>query len=406
MPRWAVAILTLLLCFGSKSFGSTIRVPQDQPTIQAGINVANSGDTVLVAPGTYNENITFEGKAITVTTSSGPNATIIDGGGVAPVVSFTTNELTTSVLSGFTLQNGSASSSGDGGGVYIFGASPTVTGNVIENSVAGNFGGGVGIDSGSPIIRGNLIRNNSATFGGGISVNGECTAQIISNKIYGNSATSAGGGMNLFDAGTPTIEDNFIYLNSAGDEQGGGMWIVNDSDALIIQNLIADNDASQGSAIYFLVPSGSQGPTLVNNTIAGVTGLTQVQVVWAGGFDSQAQFFNNIVVGLTGQDAIWCDDTYSQQPPMLSNNDAWSVSGTGFQGTCTDQGQQNGNISTNPQWVNPRKGNFQLRKTSPVINAGDNSAPDLPTMDLANHQRIVGGTVDMGGYEYQGTIMP
>jgi hypothetical protein len=181
------------------------------------------------------------------------------------------------------------------------------------------------------------------------------------------------------------------------------MWIVNDSDALIIQNLIADNSASQGSAIYFLVPSGSQGPTLVNNTFAGVTGITQGQVVWASGFDSQAQFFNNIVVGPTQQDAIWCDGTYSQQPPMLSNNDAWSVSGTGFQGTCASQSGQNGNLSLNPRFVNPLKGNFQLRKTSPAINAGDNSAPDLPSTDLAGKPRIVGGVVDMGAYEYQGS---
>ncbi|MBN1465227.1 hypothetical protein JXA02_05660 [candidate division KSB1 bacterium] len=48
------------------SFANVIRVPQDQPTIQAGISTSANGDTVLVADDTYYENINFKGKAITV----------------------------------------------------------------------------------------------------------------------------------------------------------------------------------------------------------------------------------------------------------------------------------------------------------------------------------------------------
>src|SRR5579864_3151280 len=86
----------------------TIHVPVDQPTIQAGINAANTGDTVLVAPGTYKENINFSGKAITVKSSGGAKVTIIDGGNLAPVVTFSTGEGASSILSGFTVQNGTS----------------------------------------------------------------------------------------------------------------------------------------------------------------------------------------------------------------------------------------------------------------------------------------------------------
>jgi hypothetical protein len=82
----------LALVVNSTALASVINVPAAQPRIQAGINVANNGDSVLVAPGTYTENINFMGKAITVKSSKGASVTIIDGGGVAPVVTFNMNE--------------------------------------------------------------------------------------------------------------------------------------------------------------------------------------------------------------------------------------------------------------------------------------------------------------------------
>jgi len=393
----AAPCLVLLSWF---ALGSTIKVPKDQPTIQAGINAANPGDTVLVAPGKYMENINFLGKAITVKSSGGAAVTTIDGNQQGTVATFDSGEGLNSILSGFTLQNGE-------GGVSIGSSSPTVRQNIIQKS-APNCANGVYIESASPLIQANVIRDNSQEgcdggFGAGISIGGAGSAQIIGNLIENNSSPigSGGGGIAMDAAGTPTLRNNVIRGNSVSG-QGGGIWIINDSNPLIVQNLIYDNTASQGGGIWFGVVEGQVGPTLVNNTIVGATGISEGSAVFAGGFDDQVQFFNNLMIGLSGENAVYCDGTYSQQPPTFTNNDAYSPQGTGLQGTCASQGNQNGNISKNPKFVSPAKRNYQLRSGSRAINAGTNSAPDLPKKDLAGHPRIVGGTIDIGAYEFQG----
>src|SRR5262245_23192392 len=88
---WCVSTLfaaLMLALSASARCQNTLNVPADYPTIQSAINAANNGDTVLVAPGTYYENINFNGKAITVTSSSGASATIIDGSHNGTVVTF------------------------------------------------------------------------------------------------------------------------------------------------------------------------------------------------------------------------------------------------------------------------------------------------------------------------------
>src|SRR5262245_803057 len=102
------------VAIGSVAEAATITVPGDIGTIQGAIAAAAPGDTVLVAPGTYLENLTFLGKAITVVSESGPAVTIIDGNFAGPVVGFNEHETRGAVLRGFTLQHG-ASSFGGGG---------------------------------------------------------------------------------------------------------------------------------------------------------------------------------------------------------------------------------------------------------------------------------------------------
>jgi hypothetical protein len=396
----SLVMLAVLLPMESASAQAVINVPGDSPTIQGAIDVAASGDTVLVAPGTYFENISFGGKAITVESAQGPEATIIDGNRAGSVVTFVSGEGPASVLRGFTLQRGFAGF--EGGGVKISSSSPTVVGNIITNNTACTGGAGITVDFSSPRIQDNVISNNSQIYcsgggGGGISVGGAGQAQIIDNVITGNSF-SYGGGIELFAAGTPTIRGNVIRANTASTF-GGGMYIVNHSDASIVQNLIIGNQAGQGGGIYWGVPSGYRGPLLVNNTIADNRG--QGSGIFAGGFDAQAQLFNNIVVGVPGQSAVYCDPFYDPAPPIFKSNNVFSSGAAAYGGTCGDPTGTNGNISADPLFIDPATSDYHLGAGSPSIDAGDNFAPELPAMDFDGDQRIFNGRVDQGVDEFE-----
>ena len=395
------AVLTLIA--PPPTDAATIHVPTDQPTIQAGINTASTGDTVLVAPGTYYENINFMGKAITVTSSGGPSVTTINGGGAASVVTFSTSEGLASVLNGFTITNGTATSASTygGGGVYISRASPTVTGNIITGNSACLEGGGVAIASSSALLQGNLITNNSVQGGcsggggGGIYMQGSGSPQIIGNTIGNNSAVE-GAGIELSTYGTPSIRNNLI-MGNLGAQWGGGIGMQYTTGVSIQQNLIVANSAAQGGGIYWV--SISSGPTLTNNTIAGNLSPSG-SALFSDGTNTQVSVMNNIIVGSSGQSAIACGH-YSGSVFTVKFSDVFSPSAAPYDSSCgSDQTGTNGNITADPLFFDPTQQNFHLQFNSPAIDAGTNSEPGIPTTDFDGNPRIQNGTVDMGAYEF------
>lgn len=414
---WGVSVVLLSLLVITNANAAIIHVPVDQPTIQAAINAATNGDTVLVSPGTYVENIDFLGKVIRVTSTNGSAVTTIAGNGSGSVVTFRSSEGVKSILNGFTITGGMASFGG--GGIEISNASPTITNNKIIGNHACD-GDGIEISFGSPLIKGNTISGNSqsgcsgGTGGGGIEIGGAARAQIIGNLITNNNSGSGigGGGISLFAAGTPTIMNNIISNNSAQNSGfgGGGISMVNDSDAVVVQNLIFGNSAPQGGGVYYLVPSGANGPTLVNNTfVNNQTSTGQGSAVYANDFNIPSHLYNNILYGPSGQTVVYCGNSNSTTPPVFFFNDVFATGGTTYGGICSDQTGTNGNVSTNPDFVG--KSNFRLKYGSPLIDAGDNSAPDLPSEDFAGNPRIINGNggstaiVDIGAYEFDPVLL-
>ena len=142
------AIIATAMVVGLSS-GDVHNVPGDFGTIQAAIDAASSGDTVLVADGSYNEAIDFLGKEITVESENGSAYTTIDGAGLTTsIVMCNTDETANSVLRGFELLNGVSGTddmdpaSNVGGGMYINKASPALEDIVFQGCESG-YGGGL-----------------------------------------------------------------------------------------------------------------------------------------------------------------------------------------------------------------------------------------------------------------------
>ena len=387
-------------------------VPQQYPSIQMAVDSALDGDWVVVSPGTYHEHIDLLGKAIAVV-GERQDLTFIDGDGTGPVVKFDSGEGRTTSFGGFTIRNGNAF---HGAGILVQGASPHLSSLIVEDN-QGCSGVGIYVSQGSPLIEGSVVRNNrqttcsGGTGGGGIALVGTGQAWIRYNVIEGNFSTANGGGVSLFAAGTPLIEDNVIQGNQG--RVGGGISLVNHSDAAVIQNLIIDNSATDGGGVYWLVPSGHQGPSLVNNTVYGnVAG--RGSAVFADGYDAQALLVNNLLISPAGQVALYCGDFNDVNPPILGANNIFSLAGLPTGGTCPDPAGQNGNISAEPALYDPTLGDYHLTSLSPGIDGGDNSAPGLPEQDLDYDPRIVDGDgdpeqlaiVDMGVDEFAPPLPP
>jgi hypothetical protein len=302
-PSLLLLAATSLLCCLHAS-GGLIHVPTDQPTIQQGIATAANGDTVLVAPGVYNESISFQGKDLIVLSEAGPETTIIDAHRTNRVVTISGGLGRTTRLQGFTIRDGT-------GGILLNNASPTIIGNIVTSNTICGSGAGIDVEYGSPLIVSNIIAGNfqvngcSGGMGGGIYVNfsGD-TTEIVHNVITNNSTPSDGGGIKLFSGGTPVVRENLIGWNSGSS--GGGISMGNYTDALIVNNIIVSNTATggKGGGIYVLVPYGHRGPYTINNTVAYNFG-TNASGIYSDGYDKDSLLANNIIVAYSNQTALY-----------------------------------------------------------------------------------------------------
>ena len=293
-----------------------LEVPARFPTIQAAIDSARRGDTVLVAPGRYYENISFKGKGIVVTSHfargrdlAAIERTVIDGSRPAhpdtgTVVRFTHQEDSTAVLQGFTVTGGTGTvwldakdktNFREGGGILCELASPTIRFNhIVDNAAVSTTGGmhsagGGGIRCGyaEPTIVNNVVRGNRGRYGAGI-VLFHSAGTVRNNLVVGNTGGEDFGGGGLWIVGnlshrlSTVVEHNTIVDNAVaapadsvrpGIMRGDGGGVITAAANVVFRNNIVWGNRQVGAGGQLARPP--RGPvTLVGNVVQGAPAAT------------------------------------------------------------------------------------------------------------------------------------
>ncbi|MCK4653904.1 MAG: right-handed parallel beta-helix repeat-containing protein, partial [Candidatus Cloacimonetes bacterium] len=293
-------------------------------SIQVALNFCTHNDTVLVAEGTYYENINWpcgtyipflqQTESIHLVSESGPEVTIIDGGENGSVIRIDnfwggiTIDATT-IVEGFTIQNGYGSY--DAGGILCMnGAAPTIIGNIITNNTSTevDYSGGIYVHGSLPTITDNIISQNNTN---GIYLRYWADATITGNTITQNSG--AGIISHDFYASIPTIIDNSITQSGSSGISipGGGVLIDN--------NFIADNDGlgiSTSSTCGLITITDN---IITSNLSGGIGGPISKSIT-------------NCVVSNNGGTGIGCGTWFSSTTitnSIISNNASDGISHSG-----------------------------------------------------------------------------
>jgi hypothetical protein len=386
--------------------GVTIGVPAAQPTIQAAINAATSGDIIVVAPGTYLETIDFLGKEVTLRSSAGPSSTIIDGlESIGSMVQCVNGEGAGTILEGFTITRGNAET---GGGMLNIDSSPTIINCIFTDNHAGDRGGGMYNHKGDPTVIASTFDGNTAVEMGGGMFNLRASP-MVTRCLFTQNSSNKGAGMRNYLNSHPTVTNSIFSDNQAGEE-GGGMDNRKNSNAVVTGCVFDGNTAGSGGGgmhNYVGRAKATGNPIIINCLFIGNSAPTGAGM---RNNDPDPTIINTTIAYNDGSGI----SSRNGSAPIIENSIVWGNSGGSFSGASSSssivsysdiEGGFDGmeNLNVDPMFVSPAGNDYHLSVDSPLINAGNNSAPHLTEFDLEGNPRIIGVTVDMGAYESDGS---
>lgn len=346
-PDIVVFILGSIFISISLTNAAIINIPDDFPIIQQGINASSAGDTVLVHPGLYIENLRFNIHDITLASlylttedTSYLSSTIIDGDSSGTVIILESEGGDNTAIVGLTIQNGYTSD--NGGGIYCNWSQADIHHNIISSNICQLYGGGIYCSNANIEIHDNVFRYNLAGDGGAIGLDNQSHAHIYNNIISHNSAMmwqgySRAGAIFCFDRSNPLIHDNTIEYNFGrvtaaisvtfycqpvitdnilryNEAIYCGVIGCSDSDPFIAFNTIAFNTVDSSGGAFFIAGSN---PEIVNNVVYENSSGTQGGAIYSA--LSSPVFRNNIIIN---NRAAWNGGAVfiSESSPVFINN--------------------------------------------------------------------------------------
>lgn len=360
-------------------------------TIQAAIDAAAEGDVIELVDAVYtgsgNRDVTYRGKAVTVRSQSGnPAACVVDceadGADQHRGFLFNSGEGSDSVLADITI---TGAYTWHAAGLFCeAGASPTITGCILEHNTAESRGGGMSAHNGS--------------------------APVVSDCVFRwNIAAADGGGLRCYSS-APSVTDCEFYANHAGDE-GGGIYLDNASSPTFTGCLFDDNDCDADGGAVFATYNCQPGFTdcTVSNNIAGGdgggfylwheadarldgctlygNGAENGSGIFAGMFSTPAVETCIIAHGAAGQ-AVACDE---DSDVTLICTDIYGNHDGNWFGCIAGQAGLSGNIEKKPYFCDAAGGDFTLAQVSACL-PGNNTCG--VQMGAFGHGCDVTGTLD------------